>query len=242
MSENIHLGNSRRTQLLYPTDLWPNGVEITIDDGQFEVYLGSAMFTSNEEMTTSSGWSFVIVPIKNANFFIIRYTRLEYNYFLYENKKKWNNLNQFPTTSLGNNLYRVWCIPKNAKYIGVSCRTGTNPASIFKGITFYYLPTHSDDLTERCSVLDISDFNTSTTNNKTQKIYCEGMSKLIWSCAPRGAVIFYNGDGQRLLSRNYGEEAGTYIVPDGAVYAEVQSYTPLGTLDDTSFLTTYYLE
>ena len=182
------------------------------------------------------------MPIKNANFFTIRNTRLEYNYFLYENKKKYDNFNQFPTTNLGNNQYRVWCIPKNAKYIGVSCRTGTNPAGIFQGITFYYLPTHTDNPSDRCVVVDYSDFNTSTTNNKTQWIPCRGMSTLVWSCAPRGAVSFYNEDGELLFNRGYGEEAGRYVIPNGAAYAEIWSYTPFGSKDESSFLTTYYLE
>lgn len=235
MNEKVHLGNSRRTQLLYPTDIWPNNREILTTDGLFEVYPHYGMWTSNEEMAyTEDNWSFVVIPIKNANCIILRSTRFEYTYFLTEDKKKLNNSNIFYTSNLGDGNYRCAVVPTKAKYIGCTCRSA-NASSVLKGVTFCYLPTHGADRN-----VGVQFYNSNNSSEcKSTFISCLGYSKLNLSVANRGAAYFYGENKNYLFGRGYGEESGSYKIPEGAHYVLILSYA---TLANTSSIFTYTLE
>lgn len=229
MSELISLGNSRRTQLLYPTDLWPNGVEVPIESGLFEIYPGEAIFNPTNGRVTSSGWSLVIAPIKNAHNWSFRSTKAEYEGILDEN---------------GNVIYMTASpsnVPVTAKYIFKSCRNAT-ASSVLKGITFYYYPTHTENKGDLCTVPiyeDHSPYAGGGANNYSAFIKTNGAAKIQYSIGFRGCAHWYNGEKEQLFSRGYGEESGTYTAPEGAEYFKSQGYD--GYIVDTSFIARYKL-
>lgn len=231
-------GHTRRTSLMYPTDLWPNGVEIPIESGLFEIYPHYAMWNSEDEMVyTENNWSFVVIPIKLANCIVIRNTRLEYTYYLTEDKKK-IRVNLY-NSNLGNYSYRYDRIPLNAKYIGCTCRSAT-ASEILKGVTFYYLPTSNAEINVIFQQVRHDRPDDSYT---VPFIPCHGYTKLYISVNARGQALWYGEDKNYLFTRGYGTESSIYNIPEGAYYVKLQTYI-LGNIDQNPKGTaiTYWLE
>ena len=227
-------GRSRRTSLMYPDDIWPNGVEVLITDGLFEIYPGEAIFNSTNGRVTSSGWSLVIAPLKRCHWFTIRSTRAEYTGLL---DKEGNVI-----ASTINETNGPSNIPANAYYVYKSCRNST-ASNVLKGITFYYFPTHSDTIGDPCVAVVNQDnfpYAGGGANNYSNFIeVLDGTTKIKYGIGFRGCAHWYNENKRQLFARSYGDESGTYIVPQGAKYFKSQGYD--GYVVDKSFVTRYWL-
>lgn len=202
---------------MYPTDLWPNGVEVPFEE--FTVYENKGMFSGDTTMQDSSGWDFMVIPIKGAHRIVLNDTNLEWTYWLDENLNKNTNqsiLNGAPYAS-GNILY-------SAPYIGKNLRGHRT----FSGITFYYYPTNG---AER----NVSNYK----NSWSDFMYCAGAEKLHLGFNSRGSIVWYGEDKNLLFSRPWGEEAGVYIVPEGAYYAKYNGNAPYAVGEGTI---NYWLE
>lgn len=224
---------------MYPTDLWPNGVEVPIESGLFEIYPHYGMWNADDEMVyTKNNWSFVVIPIKLANCIVIRNTRLEYTYFLTEDKKKIRA--NIYNSNLGDYNYRYANIPLNAKYIGCTCRSNV-ASTILKGVTFYYLPTHG---AERNVIFQQIRPDSPDNSYTTPYIPVHGYTKLHVSIETRGQALWYGEDKNYLFTRGYGTESGTYNIPQGAYYVKLQTNLWGSNIDATpkGSVATYTLE
>ena len=217
---------------MYPNDLWPNGVEVPIESGLFEIYPGEGIFNKTNGRVTSSGWSLVIFPIKNAHYWVIRSTRDEYEGLLDEN-------GTVLTAQMGKSPTNI---PLNAKYGYKSCRNAT-ASNILKGITFYYYPTKVSEIGEVGVAVvnqDNSPYAGGGANNYSNYIkLLDGATKVKYGLGFRGGAHWYNENQNELFVRAYGKESGTYTIPDGAAYFKSQGYD--GYVTDQSFVTRYWL-
>ena len=67
-----------------------------------------------------------------------------------------------------------------------------------------------------------------------------GYSKVKLTIGVRGCTLWYGEDKNYLIGRNYGDESGTYKIPDGAYYFRLQSYRM--TNDPSATMINYILE
>ena len=189
---------------MYPTDLWPNGVEIPFEE--FTVYKNKFIGNGNNTMYDDSNWDVIIIPIKSAHRIVMNDSTGEWTYFLDE------NLTVPDPISSNSCMYtNIQTIPFYAKYIGKNLRGHRT----FSGVTFYYYPTHG---AER----NVSNYK----NSWSDFMYCAGAEKLHLGFNSKGSIVWYGEDKNLLFSRPWGEEAGVYIVPEGAYYAKYNGNAP----------------
>ena len=203
-------GHTRRTSLMYPADLWPNGVEIPLTS--FEILKNKGIFNNDTTIVDTNGWDCIVFPIKQAVAISwnltsgrgVEYPRMLYNDYTSAGSSNYWQYNY--SSGDGYNGFRI--IPnKTAQYIVFCFRGGlSNPETQF--ITFYY-----DDKTKFDGV------GYCTSDNKSiSYIDCHGANKVKLSFSTRGAMQWFGEDKNYLFQRGYGDEAGTYLVPNGAYY------------------------
>ena len=216
MSATNSKGKSRRHALLYPTDIWPNGVEIPITHPDIEVYPNMGMWASDTEPTaTTDSWSVVIIPLKRCNGFYINSTRFEYTYYLDPTRHK------YVTNACSQNQTSM-PLPNAAPYLCITCRNAT-ASNIFKGFTAYYRdrrPEQNQNFSSIPFILNTSNLD----GNWSDFIYCHGAKTVNLTANLRGSMYWYGEDKNDLLSRGYGVEANTYKVPDGAYWCRFEGY------------------
>lgn len=235
MSELINLGNSRRTQLLYPTDLWPNGVPIPLSE--FNIQTGKASFI-NGDIVDASGWDLVIIPLKGCHRFNwqISGRGAEYRNIYDKDMNFLASYTNFADSgSTVNNGYNstFW---KSAAYISLSVRHHiSNPQN--QSVTFWYYPIHGGERNVAFQQLRTEWVD----NSYTQPLIpCHGYTRVRLTQGPRGAALWYGEDGNYLFGRGYGEEAGSYKIPEGAYYFRLQSYRMSS--DPAATVFNWYLE
>lgn len=193
---------------MYPTDLWPNGVEVPFEE--FTVYKNKGMFSGDTTMQDNSGWDFMIIPIKGAHRIVLSDTTGEWTYYLDE------NLNKGPIDALQQKTdYMTNAL--NEPHLGKNLRGHRT----FRGITFYYYPTYG---AEKNVVFQQIRPDSPDNSLTTPFIPVHGYTKLHTSWAGRGQALWYGDDKNYLFSRGYGAESGVYEIPEGAYYCKLQTY------------------
>lgn len=224
MSDFTKLGHTRRSNMMYPTDLWPNGVEVPFEE--FTVYKNKGMFNNDTTMADASNWDFMVIPIKRAHRIKMSDTNGEWTYYLDE------NLNKGPVTAI-QQKYDVLTNALNEPYFGKSLRSHRT----FSGITFYYYPIHG---AERNVVFQQVRQDSPDNSYTTPLIPVHGYSKLHTSWSGRGCAQWFGEDKNHLFSRDYGEEAGVYTIPEGAYYCQLKTYRWFNETENSKGSSTVY--
>lgn len=206
-------GHTRRASLMYPTDLWPNGVEIPLEQCNPIIQHDTNYNSTNPNGYTWNGVDYILIPFKEAVVLNIK------NYgdypALFDKDLKAISFSFNPDGT----------IPVLAKYFGCMLR---DKSLSNRYITFAYLDDAPDNGVWEYGKWYVANGHVINENftNWLQDSFagCHGASKIKFWGTWRGNILWYGEDKNYLFARGYGGE--TYDVPEGAYYFKYNGYCP----------------